>query len=275
MNKFFHGLKNVGVLVVIILIAACSRNEKKTAEPITLTHEVEKEYSKQLSTALEKKFGKWKDPVVEGLLKSVSTKVVASDTKLTGLNNGLQFVILNSQTPFAVPGINKIIYISKGALALVEYENELAFLVTTPILMIQKKLPEKRFESLINEENSNNPFVLPIQPSITRVDFLNSGWFDNGGFFDFGVNEYIEADKDAVAIPPKAKFDHRGGLSLFQRFAQDPVLSKVKSLIKYSPDIIERYENIKVETAKILPIRDAILKSRAMRDYKSRFKESG
>lgn len=275
MNIFFHTLKNVIILGGLITLAACSRSEKKTSEHITLNQKAEKEYSKQLTSALEKKFGRWKDSVVEGLLKSVATKVVASDSKLTGLNNGLQFIILNSQAAFAVPGINKIIYISKGALAAVEYENELAFLIATPLIMIQKKLPEKRFENLINEENSNNPFVLPIQPSITRVDFLNMGWFDVGGFFDAGIKEYEEADKEAVAVPPKAKFDHRGGLSLYQRYTVEPIFSKTKELIKYSPEVLDRYENIKIESAKILPIRDAILKSRAMRDYKSRFKESG
>lgn len=139
--------------------------------------------------------------------------------------------------------------------------------------MIKKQLPVKRFEKLLNEEAMSSTLILPIQPKFTRVDCLNSGWFDSGGFFDFGVNEYIEADKEAVLIPTKAKYDHRGGLSLYQRLIQEPHLTLIKNNIHFLPEINERVENIKIETSKMLPIRDAVLKSRIMRDFKTRIKE--
>ena len=244
-------------------------------ETISLSHDIEVEYSKQLTQSLEKKFGIWKDTTVEIMLSSVLKKLSVANPIIRSAATGIKFVILNVQTPFAFPGLDKTVYLSKGALAAVEYENELAFLICTPIVMIEKRLPETRFESLVNEEESSRVIAFPIQPKITRVDFLQSGWFNVGGFFDFGTLEYMNADKEAVAIPPKARFDHRGAVSLYQRFMQEPKVSKLKALVKFLPDIGDRFENIKEESAKILPIRDAVLKSRAMRDYKSRFKDKG
>lgn len=263
----------VFIMALAPLLASCQSasavKDESGAEAVVVP-EKEIELSARLTQNLERAYGAWKDAHVEGLLVQLTSTLLAQDEALRRLAAGVKVRLLASPLPFAVAGPNKIIYVTRGALASAQYENELAYLLSGPLVMIRDEVPLKRLRALQREEIGSGILVLPTAPPSLRFDFLASGWFEAGGLFDYGAEVYLNSDREAVDLPYRAKFDHRGAASLFKRWSESPDLRRIRAFWKIMPDITERYEVIHDEVAKTLPLRDPLLNTKAFEEFRKR-----
>ncbi len=263
----------VFIMAFAPLLASCQSAPAVKDEPDTeaiVIPEKEIELSARLTQNLERAYGAWKDAHVEGLLAQLLSTLLVYDEALRRKAVGVKAHLLASPVPFAVAGPNKTIYVTRGALASVQYENELAYLLSGPLVMIRDEVPFKHLRALQREEIGSGILVLPTAPPSLHFDFLASGWFESGGIFDYGATVYLNADREAVDLPYRAKFDHRGAASLFKRWSESPDLRRIRAFWKIMPDITERYEVIHDEVAKTLPLRDPLLNTKAFEELKKR-----
>lgn len=268
-------IATVFIMALAPFFASCQSAPAVKDEPdaeAAVVSEKEAELSERLTQNLERAYGAWKDAQVESLLARLLSTLLVHDEVLRQKAVEVKARLLASPVPFAVAGPNKTIYVTRGALASVRYENELAYLLSGPLVMIRDEMPLKRLRALQREEIGSGILVLPTAPPSLRFDFLASGWFEAGGIFDYGATAYLNSDREAVDLPYRAKFDHRGAASLFKRWSEYPDLQRIRDFWKIMPDITERYEVIHDEVAKTLPLRDPLLNTKAFEELKKRVK---
>lgn len=271
MSNKLYILALTGLLTFAVY--GCSSAEKEAAAPQALLKDKEAELSVQLERALVKKFGSWKDAAAEKMLAHVQKKLIEANP---GLKSDVQprIILLASEIPLSFPGLNSDIYLTKGAVQSAAYENELAFLLLPPIVLSSKKIPLNHYERIQQEDIGSSMITLPTTAGFMRKDPLNEGWFETGGFADYGPNDYNEADRSSVNALHAAKYDHRGGAALYKKWSEPKLAESIASVWKLVPNIMERSESVRDESAKLIPLKDSILKTKMFDEYKkkARFK---
>lgn len=219
---------------------------------------VEQTFSEDLTSALSNKFGLYKDIFVEKKISKIVDQLIRSNTELQSLNYDFKIYILNTPFPFFSSGLNGSIYLSKSILVATQYENELAYILSCVLVLMKNDVAHKRLLGII--ENRSYQEV--------KNNYALENWFMPAGFFDFGVNEYFEAEREAIHMPTKIRYDFRGAATIFKRMAEKPLSELISKHWKIEPSIQERYDNIKEETVKLYPQRNAILKNKDFEEFK-------
>jgi hypothetical protein len=157
-------------------------------------------------------------------------------------------------------------------LSAAHYENELAFIVAGQLDLLRDRTTVRNLAALEGQEVGARLITLPTAPPTRQVDYLERDWFEPGGLFDFGVNPYLKADTNAVRLIYAAKFDPRGAATFIERWSQSP--SARKAIGKILPDPQERLRTVRDEVAKLSPLRDPIVRTRAFDDLRTHLKKA-
>ena len=224
----------------------------------------------QLDANLLRAYGEWKDAPAERILNAMLEHIAAADSISAAELKGAHVRLLATATPLVAPGLNKTIYISRGALSTVVYENELAYLLAVQLACVRDHVTAHNLTSLRGQEASESPIKLAAAPTVLRKSYMDKGWFDAGGLFDFGSVAYLKAGQDGVKLMYSAKYDPRGAVTLVQRWTTPPVEEQMGALGKILPEPEERLDSAREEVAKLSPLHDPIVKSRAFEELQSR-----
>lgn len=253
--------------VLFLLLAGlvgCQSAPKTTSEALVIPPEKEKEYAVQLSRNLAKSYGAWHDPFVERSLKTLAKKLVDADPEYKKDLSDIRVFLLASGEQLLGAGLSHTIYVSQGLLVSVQFENELAFLLGTQLSLMKEGLPLRNFTESQGQDMMGSVVRLPTMPETSgSADLLKKGWFESGGFFDFGSENYLNADKEAIRLCHAAQFDPRGAPTLFQRWLEASKHRDADEAGNLLPDLKERLDLARLEVAKLTPLRDPIVKTKA------------
>jgi predicted Zn-dependent protease len=256
------------VFSLIFLLAGCQGAPPRPADTQIIPESAHQEIEKKLATNLVAKYGAWNDKVAEDAVNFICARIVAADPSLQKNLGRLRIKLLASEHNYSAPGLDDYIFVSKGLLRTVEYENELAFVIATELELMRSKETVKSLTNLQGQEVGENLIVLPTSPPITGKDFLERDWFEPGGLFDFGNEAYLRAAGDAVRLTWSAHYDPRGAVTWVQRWKS--VDWKNSGLGKIVPDQEDWLRVVRDEVAKLSPLRDPIVKSKIFSDLQKR-----
>lgn len=248
----------------------CKSAPKKNAEQQIISREREHTLTGRLTENLDKAYGPWNDAEATRILNSIVDRLVAADPNYSDVA-GTKVHLLSPSAPYFAPGLGKVIYISRGALAGIAYENELAVLLGTQLHLVKERATARNLATLQGQELGESLILLPTAPPAMQKDYLSKGWFEAGGLFDFGDNVYLKAEQEGVQLAYKAKYDPRGAITLAQHWLdQGKRKAQSQAVGKILPNADERLKTARDEVAKLSPLRDPIVKSRAFEELQSR-----
>ena len=236
------------------LLIGCSSSEKRRAEQQIVTPDKQKRFSEQLKKNLVEKYSLISSSTKEKVLAKTISNLANSTVGYSELNSVTVFIVGTDQQ-FIVPGLGNEIFISRGLLGSLKYENELAFVLATQLALLHEKVPAAALANLQGQEFGETLISLPTAtPPLRRHDYLERDWFEPGGFYDFGLSAYMKAEREAVILCHNAKYDPRGAVTFTQRVEFD-------ELGKILPEQEDRLNQARDEVAKLSPLRDPIVKS--------------
>lgn len=263
-NLFFTAM--VGA---IVMLSACHSAPKKNAEQQIVPAENKRRLSERLDSEVFKYYGQWKDDAAERILNKLVQQIASSDPTYED-QVGARVKLLGATTPLVAPGIAQGIYISRGMLGTIRYENELAFVLACQLALLKENTTAQNLANLHGQDVGENIVTLPTAPPSLKHDYLASGWFEPGGLFDFGETTYIKAQEEGIRLMSKAKYDPRGAVSLIQRWINLPTNTQMRALQKILPESSEQLNSAREEVAKTSPMRDPIVKSQAFAELEAR-----
>lgn len=245
-------------ILLSVLLCSCQTAKLNQVAQSPDMPRLEQVFSEDLTSALTNKFGSYKDSFVEKKINTIIGQLIQSNPELQAIKDEFKIHILNTPFPFFSSGLNGNIYLSKSVLSATQYENELAYILSCVLVLMKNEVAHKRVRALI--ENHSYPEIKKI--------YAQDNWFVPGGFFDFGLNEYFKAEREAIHMPPQIRYDYRGAATIFKRMTEKPFIELISKYWKIEPSLQERYDNIKEETVKLYPQRNAILKNRDFEEFK-------
>lgn len=272
----FYSMRNkiipvvVAVLGCMFALSACQSSPKPHAEQQILPLDKEGPLALELDENLYKAYGRWTDPAVEHILNGLLDRLASFDSKFADATKGTYVVLLKTKTPYIAPGLARRIYLSRGMLSTTLYENELAFVLATQLALIKEHATAKNLATLHSQELGESLVKLPTSPPSSEKNYLDRGWFEPGGLFDFGATAYVQAEQEAIELMYKAKYDPRGAITIFQRWSTPPLDDQMQSLGKILPEPDDQMKLARDEVAKLSPLRDPIVKSHAFEELQSR-----
>lgn len=233
-----------------IIVSGCQTAQKTQAIQEIVPAETEASLSNQLTTNLVRRYGLWPDPETNEMVSALTAMLVQADPKLKSTPTEVK--ILLTQDPIMAPGFQNVIYVSRGMLQTVHYENELAYVIALQLSFIKEAMVRKRFAELRGSQIGENILFLPTKPIVLESDPLEKDWFEPGGLFDFGSQLYLNAQREAIHHIYQAKFDPRGCSNLIQKW-------NLQVLSKILPDQEAQLKLAREEVAKLSPLRDPIV----------------
>ncbi len=169
---------------------------------------------------LKARYGVWLSPRVQGAVSRLLARV----------DQGLAVVLLNSDKPICAAGLAGNIYVSKGALRQIVYENELAFLLAREAALARSGALEERLS----------------QAADKGQDLQRLGLLEKDGLYALPHHVHVDADRAAVKTLYSLGYDPRGAVSLLQRW--NPL-----------PPSEDRLSAVREEIAKLSPMRDPVI----------------
>lgn len=243
-----QSLKFSAVLLFFCIVLGCSSTpvHHLSIEEEKLRREVF--IGTQLSEKAEDHFDFKRNTAVQHYLKKKIQQLLPTEKKratdevtveLVDDRNGLW-------RSFVIPG-NRF-FISLGTLQSIEYEHELAALISIQVSLLSRKSMIQLIDSI---EKSNSPDALR---HLTWDRVLN-----------FSIEEEVESMKQAVEILYQAGYDPRGLVSLINRYTVNP------DHAPYNQSKQEFFlENLRREIAQLPPLRNPIVKSDEFTQIKQR-----
>lgn len=128
----FKGAMRCIAAGLFFFLAACAGKQRQsggTASHKAIDATVEEA---RRTTELEKKYGAWDSPRLKGYLEEVASRM---------RGGGVKVVLLDSSEPVLRSGPLQSLYVSRGALGAVRFENELAFLLGRAVAALSVKGP--------------------------------------------------------------------------------------------------------------------------------------
>lgn len=270
MKTFVAGSRVVLLLACLLAVASCQSAPKPHAEQQIVPADKEAALADELDANLVKTYGKWREPAVESILNAILATLAKADPKIASDVAGAHVVLLKTRVPYVAAGLAKRIYVSRGLLATMYYENELAFVLAMQLVLVKERATTRNLATLHSQEVGENLVVLPTTPTLTQKNYLEKGWFEAGGLFDFGEKTYLQGEQDGIELAYKAKYDPRGAISLMQRWTTAPMAHALQALGKILPEADVQMKTVRDEVAKLSPLRDPIVKSAAFEELQSR-----
>lgn len=228
------------VLVFVLFQWGCASSSKKmdlTAGEVKLERETY--LANQLSRKAEKHFDLEKNTEVELYLSRLTDRLITA-AHLNEETKARIFLMDDKNSlwrSFAIPG-NRF-YISVGLLKAVEYEHELAALLSLQVALISKKVTLNLISSVDGSQGSPSPQRLTWEK-----------------LFNASLQEERASLGSAIEILYQAGFDPRGMISLYELYSLSPDHSP------YSQKTRELYiEIMKQEISKLPPLRNPVVRS--------------
>jgi predicted Zn-dependent protease len=275
-----HLMKKFGILLAMMAFwSGCSTAQKKNAEQQIVPVDREASLAERLEKELDRAYGEWKDPAVEKLLHKILKKLAAS-SETNGADaafvSDVRIHLLKTKVPYAAPGFNKTIILSRGIFDFLRYENELAFLLGSELYLLRDRASARNLANLQGQQISENLITLPTNPQAIAGgrDHLAGEWFEPGGLFDFGSEAYLKAEAAAIKQAYGAKYDPRGAVTLIERWTLPSSADLLKALGKILPEPEERLSLAREEVAKLSPLRDPIVKGQAFEELQTLLKKA-
>lgn len=166
--------------------------------------------------------------------------------------------VLSSKKCFLGISPKNHVYVSLGVLNLLQYENELGFLLSMALEIRHSGYVQKYYDAL------------GLKPNISPEKY-----FEPDGVFDFGGLEYLKIKKQSLKHLYAAGYDLRGAITIIDRVFEKhrpPTAMKLSDVSSFRALWYEASE-LKVimreEVAKFPPIRDPIVKSREFEKFLS------
>ncbi|MBI3544455.1 MAG: hypothetical protein HY075_14380 [Deltaproteobacteria bacterium] len=268
----FSGMRIIAKILVVAALAsfaACHSAPKKQDEHQIISADTETPLAARLDRNLDKAFGAWNDSGTEQLLTAMLGRIASADPAYAALKDA-HVHLLDTTTPYIAPGLAKTVYVSRGALGAVLYENELAFLLATQLAFLHDHATKRNLAVLQGQEVGEHILSLPTSPAVMHRDYLEKGWFEAGGLFDVGNVVYLKAEADGIKLMYAAKYDPRGAVALIQRWTAPPLDAQLRALGKILPEPDERLNQAREEVAKLSPLRDPIVRSHAFEELEAR-----
>ncbi len=260
-NNFAIFAIGLAGLTLVVGLASCRSAPSQNAQQQVMPADKEAPLASRLDANILRAYGAWMDFPAERILNAMLARIAAADPESAAELKGAHVLLLGTATPYIASGLGKTIYISRGALATVVYENELAFILAVQLACVKEHLTARNFATLES---------LPTPPEAPKRNYLENGWFDAGGLFDFGSFAYLKAEQEGIRLMYAAKYDPRGAVTLVQRWTAPPMDVSMRALGKILPDPDERLTSARDEVAKLSPVRDPIVKSHAFEELQSR-----
>jgi predicted Zn-dependent protease len=237
-------MKTVHLLFLVLVFAlfhwGCASSSKKmdlTAGEVKLERETY--LANQLSQKAEKHFDLKKNTEVELYLSRLTDRLITA-AHLNEEPKTRIFLIDDKNSlwrSFAIPG-NRF-YISVGLLKTVEYEHELAALLSLQVALLSRNV-------MLNLINSVDVSLGSPSPQHLTWEKL----------FNASLQEELASLGPAIEILYQAGFDPRGMISLYDRHSLSPDHSP------YSQKTLELYiQTMKQEISKLPPLRNPIVRS--------------
>ena len=278
-------------LTLSLYSAGCAFGTKqaplsRNAERSTTLHDDEQVFNR----VLQKHFGLWNDKKADRFLNNIFTRLVESnriaqkDESAAGFSNNLitngdtanspetlpltkgtpeKLVLLNTEVPLNQGGVSSLVFISKGLLRDIEYENELVFLLGAQIYAVHESLYGRQYLRMKQQRSD-----LGASPGESDdLLSLKVRWADIQGVFTLDRLAQEAVDKAGVRIAYAAGYDPRGAISYFLRVQK-------KYSAKTPLPWAERLDVIRDEIAKLAPLRDPIVTSQAFEIFEASLKKS-
>ncbi len=231
-------------IAILSLLVGCSSVPKNIEEPKSIIIENEDFYANELTQSLNQAHGAWEDGTIHSTLSVLVKKISATSLELKNIYPAIKIKFLKTNGVLLLSGLANTLYISRGTLQMLQYENELIFCLSIPLALFKGKIPYKKFMEL----KAQNKLSLIKEAKLTKDDF-----------FDFGEEAYFNADQQALKLMYNTRYDPRGADSFLRKW---PSHSSPEQLMgKILPPTEERYQILRNEVAKLTPLQDPIVKS--------------
>ncbi|MBI3534883.1 MAG: M48 family metalloprotease [Deltaproteobacteria bacterium] len=255
---------------IFLFITACSSTPQ--VKPLTIAEKIQKDYKYGffLIQRFEAQLKLKQDIEVSIYLRTLTETLIKLTNNLKNTPFGT-VIIKDTQEKwnnYALPGSR--IYLSLGLLKQLNYETELASILSYEIAQLEQKLVlnqiEKQFPGTNSTTDEEAKFsALPVQEDsyekINQLDF-----FSPRGIFIFSEEELVNSVETAVSILYQAGFDVRGLVSLWKIFLNNPKTSPyeqktLNKLIEKTRQTLATYTpllNPKVKSNKFLAFKKRI-----------------
>lgn len=261
------GFKFTALVIILILsVVGCQSAKRKKDEQQIIPSESESRVGRELTRNLDQAYGAWNDSRVEQLLNEMIAKIASADPVYKFSVSDARVHLLATSTPLMAAGLGRTVYLSRGLLESVSYENELAYLLGVQLALLKEGSTKENLATLQGQSVGENLVVLPTTPLEDAGDFIKGKWFEPGGLFDLGNDAYLRSEKDAVGLIYKAAYDPRGAVTLIQRWDAPKERQKYRVLGKILPEVEDRLRQAREEVAKLSPLRDPIVRSVAFQE---------
>ena len=202
----------------------------------------------QLSEQAAEHFELKKNYVLQRYLKKLTLQLLRSEKKSE--INEVSVDLIDDRhglwRSFVVPG-NRF-FISLGLLQSIEYENELAALLSIQLSLLSRRSMLQRIESIAKSKSSD------ALKHLTWDSVLN-----------FSVEDEIESMRQSVGVLYRAGFDPRGLISLIQLYGRNP------DHTPYSESKQQIFiDKLRREIAQLPPLRNPIVKTDEFMQMKKR-----
>ncbi|OFZ80959.1 MAG: hypothetical protein A2583_02020 [Bdellovibrionales bacterium RIFOXYD1_FULL_53_11] len=264
--------KNIPIVFLIVFVAACATTPD--IKPVSYEEQIrlDSELGIKIVSEFEQRMSIIKKTEAGIYLRNLALRLTANNPGLNGRPIGVQIVndrpdeLKNTKwRNYAIPG-NRI-YLSKGFLHHVEYENELA----AAIAMELANLLGRHAMSWVEKNKSSlgpDKFAQDFQGAHPGIDVTKIDYFGSGGLFSFSNKKLAESAELAVELLYGGSIDHRGMLKIIEKYKSNPHVSP------YSPadlDLME--ERVRTALKLFAPIRNPIVRSNEFMAIRERLKQ--
>jgi predicted Zn-dependent protease len=225
----------------VLLLSSCTLKQPPKVTRSVLTESDLSQYEAKLTQLLNNKYGKRSDHAAASAVALVLKTLKADDY--------YSVILLPTPRHICIAGVQSRVYLSYGLLDVIQYENELAFLLARELYILRSRLIADRIEYLGLRDH-------------LKIEDL----FEGQKIYQLDRLKALEADRMAIRALYGANYDPRGGVSLMMRILSKSLDSSDPE-VKVLPSVEDRLEAIRDEIAKLSPLRTPIVSSAEFRRY--------
>jgi predicted Zn-dependent protease len=209
----------------------------KLAASVSITEEQEDAMGQSVGVQLTSTYGLYNDPQAEKYVTLVGLTVASSSTSPTG---NYVFGILDTPEVNAFSGPNGYVFITRGALAQMHDEAELAGVLGHEIAHVCHHDGRHLVET--EERNGAIKDLLATNNSVQQFNVLTDAGIDAITKSGYTQPQEFDADKDGVVFMTAAGYDPNSYLHFLQRILQEQ--SGGGQVFSTHPDVIDRLKKV-------------------------------
>lgn len=247
----------------LIFFSGCQTARMASDHPTSATQSAALDVEASFDRGIQKKYSLLNSDVLSDYIRSVLVQISRKGTSGAILQKqNIVVRVLSAKKCFLGISPKNHVYVSLGVLNLLQYENELGFLLSMALEMRHSGVVQKYYDAL------------GLKPNTSPEKY-----FEPDGIFDFGGLEYLKIKKQSLKHLHAAGYDLRGAITIIDRVFEKHrdssaiKLSDVSSFRALWYEPTELKVIMREEVAKFPPIRDPIVKSREFEKFLSNVKK--